>query len=176
MRTTIAHGKSRYQQKDSTLWGLASTWEMRLTGPIPRPERTLTTKQTKVIEPSDPDKPLPPIEPLPDEPLPEEPQPEEPQPEELLSPDVSSPEIEFPIAGVEDLSRMPAWIAWLIGVLGVGTLVGMVLRNALGSTESVISDTGTYKAALEDWSDAIYAAAGTARGESDPISLDTELA
>ena len=42
MRTTIAHGKSRYQQKDSTLWGLASTWEMRLTGPIPRPERTLT--------------------------------------------------------------------------------------------------------------------------------------
>ena len=25
MRTTIAHGKSRYQQKDSTLWGLAST-------------------------------------------------------------------------------------------------------------------------------------------------------
>ena len=35
MRTTIAHGKSRYQQKDSTLWGLASTWEIRLTGPIP---------------------------------------------------------------------------------------------------------------------------------------------
>ena len=46
MRTTIAHGKSRYQQKDSTLWGLASTWEMRLTGPIPRPERTLTTRPT----------------------------------------------------------------------------------------------------------------------------------
>ena len=44
MRTTIAHGKSRYQQKDSTLWGLASTWEMRLTGPIPRPEGTLTAK------------------------------------------------------------------------------------------------------------------------------------
>ena len=42
MRTTIAHGKSRYQQKDSTLWGFASTWEMRLTGPIPRPERTIT--------------------------------------------------------------------------------------------------------------------------------------
>ena len=42
MSTTIAHGKSRYQQKDSTLWGLASTWEMRLTGPIPRPERTVT--------------------------------------------------------------------------------------------------------------------------------------
>ena len=41
---TIAHGKSRYQQKDSTLWGLASTWEIRLTGPIPRPERTLTAK------------------------------------------------------------------------------------------------------------------------------------
>ena len=37
MRTTIAHGKSRYQQKDSTMWGLASTWEIRLTGPIPRP-------------------------------------------------------------------------------------------------------------------------------------------
>ena len=45
MRTTIAHGKSRYQQKDSTLWGLASTWEMRLTGPIPRPERTLTCEE-----------------------------------------------------------------------------------------------------------------------------------
>ena len=44
MRTTIAHGKSRYQQKDSTLWGLASTWEMRLTGPNPRPERTLTRR------------------------------------------------------------------------------------------------------------------------------------
>ena len=44
MRTTIAHGKSRYQQKDSTLWGLASTWEMRLTGPIPRHERTLTSR------------------------------------------------------------------------------------------------------------------------------------
>ena len=42
---TIAHGKSRYQQKDSTLWGLASTWEIRLTGPIPRPERTLTQYQ-----------------------------------------------------------------------------------------------------------------------------------
>ena len=34
MRTTIAHGKSRYQQKDSTLWGLASTWEMRLRDPF----------------------------------------------------------------------------------------------------------------------------------------------
>ena len=49
MRTTIAHGKSRYQQKDSTLWGLASTWEMRLTGPIPRPERTLTFVLTKSL-------------------------------------------------------------------------------------------------------------------------------
>ena len=46
MRTTIAHGKSRYQQKDSTLWGFASTWEMRLTAPIPRPERTLTKEET----------------------------------------------------------------------------------------------------------------------------------
>ena len=45
MRTTIAHGKSRYQQKDSTLWGFASTWEMRLTAPIPRPERTLTSDE-----------------------------------------------------------------------------------------------------------------------------------
>ena len=48
MRTTIAHGKSRYQQKDSTLWGLASTWEMRLTGPIPRPERTLTVDEVVI--------------------------------------------------------------------------------------------------------------------------------
>ena len=47
MRTTIAHGKSRYQQKDSTLWGFASTWEMRLTAPIPRPERTLTFRRGK---------------------------------------------------------------------------------------------------------------------------------
>ena len=43
MRTTIAHGKLRYQQKDSPLWGFASTWEMRLTAPIPRPERTITS-------------------------------------------------------------------------------------------------------------------------------------
>ena len=49
MRTTIAHGKSRYQQKDSTLWGFASTWEMRLTAPIPRPERTLTAEETKEV-------------------------------------------------------------------------------------------------------------------------------
>ena len=49
MRTTIAHGKSRYQQKDSTLWGLASTWEMRLTGPIPRPERTLTINAANAL-------------------------------------------------------------------------------------------------------------------------------
>ena len=39
MRKTIAHGKLRYQQKDRPLWGCASTWEMRLTEPIPRPER-----------------------------------------------------------------------------------------------------------------------------------------
>ena len=42
MRSTIAHGKFRYQQKDSNLWGFASTWEMRLTAPIPRPDRTIT--------------------------------------------------------------------------------------------------------------------------------------
>ena len=49
MRTTIAHGKSRYQQKDSTLWGFASTWEMRLTAPIPRPERTLTDEEGQLV-------------------------------------------------------------------------------------------------------------------------------
>ena len=31
------------------MWGLASTWEMRLTGPNPRPERTLTIFVTHSI-------------------------------------------------------------------------------------------------------------------------------
>ena len=42
MRTTIAHGKLRYQQNDSPLWCFASTRKMHLTTPSPRPERTLT--------------------------------------------------------------------------------------------------------------------------------------
>ena len=49
MRTTITHGKLRYQQKNSPVWGITSTSKMRVLPPIPRPERTLTNNLLAAI-------------------------------------------------------------------------------------------------------------------------------